>query len=516
MDTASPSTRAPASGRPAPATAALQSRTSSWVALAVVVGILVRCGTRSALWLDEALSVHLAGLPLHDLPGALRRDGAPPFYYVLLHGWTALFGTGDVAVRALSQVCSLLSLPLALLVGTRLHSRAAGWAALLLLASNPFAVRYATEARMYALVVLLVLLGALALDAALRDPRLPRLAAVAVLGALLALTHYWALFLLAVVGVGLLVAGRQGPRQYPARRCAVALLGGGVLFFPWLPTFLFQTAHTGAPWSAAPDLADLALTWFDWSGDGAPSALLGLVLLALALAGPFLRPAPGGGLLLRRPARRIMVVLSSVAFGTLGLGLSVAALQSSGYAVRYSAVALVPALLAAAVAVQGLPPRGRTAVLAVAVLLGMGTTVREPFDDTRTQAAATAAVMAPQLGPGDLVLYCPDQLGPAMARQLPAGTDQLLFPTGGPPQRVDWVDYAQRNRAADPDLFAAAAHHRARGAIWLVTADGYRTFGDSCQRLASALQVRRGPAERVVPTRTRYDERQRVLRYGSP
>ena len=37
-----------------------------------------------------------------DLRGALKIDGAPPVYYVLLHAWTAVFGDGDHAVRALS------------------------------------------------------------------------------------------------------------------------------------------------------------------------------------------------------------------------------------------------------------------------------------------------------------------------------------------------------------------------------------------------------------------------------
>ncbi|MCW2607008.1 MAG: hypothetical protein JWO60_1701 [Frankiales bacterium] len=517
MDTASSTTSSPLPPVVPPVRPAAPpglSRTALLVSVALLVGVLARSATRSALWLDEALSVNIASLPLSDLPAALRRDGAPPVYYVLLHGWTSVFGGSDAAVRALSQLCSLVSLPLAWLAGVRLHSRAAGWAAVLLLASNPFAVRYATEARMYALVVLLVLLGALALDAALRSPRPVRLLAVGVLGALLGLTHYWALFLLAVVGAGLLVAARRGPRRYPARRCALALLAGGLLFLPWLPVFLFQAAHTGAPWAVPPDLGDVVLTWFDWSGPGLSGAVLGLLLLGLALAGPFLRPAPGGGLLLRRPARRIVLVLSAVAFGTLALGVGVAVVQSSGYALRYSAVALVPALLAAAVAAQGLPARGRTAVLALAVVLGSVTSVQLPFQDVRTQAAVTAAVLEPALRPGDLVLYCPDQLGPAMARQLPASTDQLVYPTGGPPQRVDWVDYAERNRAGDPDRFAAAADRRARGAVWLVTAQGYRTFGDSCQRLASALQARRGPAQRVVTPRARFEERQTVLRYG--
>jgi len=54
--------------------------------------------TRSDMWLDEALSVNIARLPLSDLRGALKQDGAPPFYYLLLHVWT-----GGCSVPAMSR-----------------------------------------------------------------------------------------------------------------------------------------------------------------------------------------------------------------------------------------------------------------------------------------------------------------------------------------------------------------------------------------------------------------------------
>src|SRR5690348_16241867 len=72
------------------------------VAGAVVTGLVLRFWTSSHLWLDEALSVDIARLPLGDIPRALRHDGHPPLYYFLLHGWMSVFGEGDTAVRSLS------------------------------------------------------------------------------------------------------------------------------------------------------------------------------------------------------------------------------------------------------------------------------------------------------------------------------------------------------------------------------------------------------------------------------
>src|SRR5689334_16878878 len=81
-------------------------RTPKWVyAGAVVVlaaGVVLRFAVRSQLWLDEALSVDIARLPLHAIPGALRHDGAPPLYYAGLHFWMLAFGDGNIAVRAFS------------------------------------------------------------------------------------------------------------------------------------------------------------------------------------------------------------------------------------------------------------------------------------------------------------------------------------------------------------------------------------------------------------------------------
>ena len=58
-------------------------------------------------------------------------------------------------MRSLSGVIAVSTLPVAWLCGKRLGGRAVAWTMLVLLASAPFAVYYATESRMYALVILL-------------------------------------------------------------------------------------------------------------------------------------------------------------------------------------------------------------------------------------------------------------------------------------------------------------------------------------------------------------------------
>ena len=101
---------------------------AGWIAvgIAVAVGLVLRFWTQSHLWLDEALSVNIARLPVGDIPEALRHDGHPPLYYWLLHGWMSVFGEGDAAVRALSGVCAVAALPLIWFAGKRLGGRTVG------------------------------------------------------------------------------------------------------------------------------------------------------------------------------------------------------------------------------------------------------------------------------------------------------------------------------------------------------------------------------------------------------
>src|SRR5262249_29629009 len=157
-----------------------------------VTGIILRFSSDVALWLDEALTVNIARLPLTDLPGALRHDGAPPLFYALLHGWMRVFGDGDFAARALPAIFGVAMIPLGYLCARRIARRtnvdanAAGISAAVIIAVSPYAVRYSAETRMYALEMALVLLGHLAVWRALEAPTPLRLGlVVAVTAALL-------------------------------------------------------------------------------------------------------------------------------------------------------------------------------------------------------------------------------------------------------------------------------------------------------------------------------------------
>lgn len=481
-----------------------------WIALGVVVtvaiGLVLRFWTTSQLWLDEALTVNVAGLPLHRLPDALRHDGAPPLYYVLLHFWMLAFGTGNLAVRSLSGVMSVVSLPLAWLAGRRLGGRSVAWVTLLLVASSPFAIRYATENRMYSLVVLLTLLGYLALTSVMRRPRPANMIGLAIVTGLLLYAHYWSIYLVVVVGAYLVWISFRGSSN--ARWALLAVAAGCLTFAPWLPIFVFQTRHTGTPWAVPASFSAMVHavsgfaggdTTFADKGDTSPARALGLVFFALAGLGLFGTALSRRRIeldLFTRPRAR---AITFVTVGTLALAVVAGYLTSSAFQDRYTAVVFTTFILLVALGTTTFADRWvRYGVVGLAVVLGLSTSASN-VTFPRTQAGQVAAAIQASAHPGDVVGYCPDQLGPAVSRLLPTDLNQLTFPSGGSPRFVDWVDYAARNEAGNPAAFASALLARAgpNHTVWLVWAPDYLTLDGKCQAILSDLVASR-PSSAVV------------------
>ena len=268
----------------------------------VVAGVLLRFYAPTPLWLDETISVNISRLPLGSIPTALSHDGAPPLYYVLLHFWMLVWGQGDVAVRALSGLISVGTLPLFWFAGRRLGGRTVAWITFFLGVTSPFAIYYATTARMYSLLILWGLLGFLALVRALESPTSVRLVLLGLAVTGMLYTHYWALYLVAVTGVWLAYQIWRHRRGLPIRvtpaalrRALVAVVAGSLLFAPWTPIFVFQTFHTGTPWTSAAGPADLLGVFADYAGSGPWGALLAFLYFGLIVLGgvrPAGRPEP--------------------------------------------------------------------------------------------------------------------------------------------------------------------------------------------------------------------------------
>jgi mannosyltransferase len=509
-----------ATNRPDGAAPADQESPARWFVVAAVLviaaGVVMRFATLSELWLDEALSVNIARLSLGDIPDWLRHDGAPPLYYFLLHLWTDVFGTGNFAVRSLSGILSVATLVPMWFAGRRVAGRTGGWVAVVILASSPFAIGFGSETRMYSLVMLLVTVGYLAVRRLLERPLLGRQAVVALITALLLYTHYWSFYLIAVVAALLVWQAWRGsdPEQrHAARAGLVALVAGAITFLPWIPTFLYQSEHTGTPWGDAIFItASFAFALRDFAGGERSEAYaLLVVLIALTIVAVFGRAVDRYRVELDVRTRPGVRAEAGVWAATLLLGGAAAFVTRGTFAGRYASV-LYP--LFVLVLVYGLTvfadKRVRAVLLAVIVVVGLGSGMRAVFAD-RTEARPVADAIRSGAEPGDVVLYCPDQLGPSVSRLLAGepGLRQLTFPAGDRPELVDWVDYKERRTGVNADAFTRGVLDRTGpdSTIWYVVAVQYRGGNEGrCEAVLRSLSAARPSGRQLVEANDKFGE----------
>ncbi len=130
------------------------------VVAVLVVGVVIRLITFRGIWLDEATSIHQAGMSFSGMIQNLRdTDVHPPLYFAVLWATVRAFGNGLLAVRTPSIVAGALIIPAAYVTARDLWDRRSGVVAAVLAAVGPIVVWYSQEIRMYAMFMLFALLA---------------------------------------------------------------------------------------------------------------------------------------------------------------------------------------------------------------------------------------------------------------------------------------------------------------------------------------------------------------------
>jgi mannosyltransferase len=378
-------------------------RAKVWLALGAVTAVATALrfaglGDES-FWYDEAVAAALARAPLRDLLAGEARDlGNPPLYPALLHLWAAAFGWSDAALRGLSAIAGVATVPLTFGLVRRLTrdaSVALGAAALLAL--SPFHVYLGQEARTFALLTLLGVAALWSLLAAADRPRsLLRwmLHAAAVFASIYA--HYFALFL--VPACLLVLAARGLLRREVLLPWAVSLAAAALPYLTWLPALLDQVSTAGnlarsaESWQLqvlATPLAWAVGTTLVWKGEDAWTG--GLVLAAIATLAMGLAALAA----FRRSRRRDAVAIAGWLAPSIAFPIAISALASPLYHVRYVAL-VAPAFYAlVALGLAAVRPVLRAA-LVVAMLVPAALSIgryhaRDVKHDWRAAAAAIEA-----------------------------------------------------------------------------------------------------------------------------
>jgi hypothetical protein len=260
--------------------------------------------------------------------------------------------------------------------------------------------------------------------------------------------------------------------------------------------------HTGTPWAAPAGASVIIFTVTQFAG-GASAAgrTLALVFFFLAVLAIFGKAYDRYHVLLDLRSRPGVRALAVTMIATLVVAIIAGKLSGSTFADRYTSVIAFPALLVFAYGVTTLEDRRvRTGVLAVAVALGLAASIPNATI-LRTEAGQVAAAITADAHPGDVVAYCPDQLGPSVSRLLGNGYKQITFPRATPPQIVDWVDYISTVQHASTFRFAHLVDRLAGNhTIWYVTAPAYQGFGNDCQDILIDLAANHAEHNVVAST----------------
>jgi hypothetical protein len=317
-----------------------------------------------SLWYDEAYTpVHV----FHASLGATWRayvhsENTPPLWYAIEWPITRVFGTGAVALRLLSALAGIATVPVAWAIGCELSGRRAAIVTAAFVATSPLLVWYSQEARAYGLFVLTAALALLSFLRALREPTKRRVWLFALAASLALITHYFAVFLLLPMVVALTWQGLRDVRssaltprlqknsqmQTVAAPLAPILVGAALI-----PLIVAQGGH-GTQWIGRWALASRLEAVPQYYLTGYTGAALGHgveLLVALAILAGVLYGLWRG--LTPSEERSALIALVVAACGTL-LPLLAALLGADYLAPRNLVAAMVPvsALLAVVIAAR--------------------------------------------------------------------------------------------------------------------------------------------------------------------
>lgn len=451
------------------------------LALAIRVWGIAAAG----VWFDEAYHVALVREPSVGtmLDAVLANPPSDPLFALLLRGWVAIAGHGDVAIRVPSVIAGALTIPATAWLAHEVDGRRAVVVlGALFVALSPYALEFSQEAAPYALATLAT---TLAIAAAWRWRRTGLVrdgVLAATLGSIAAYAHYVGFAV--VTGVWILGSLRQsGPSRVPRRTWLAAWAVISLAWAPWLLGLMLHWAASPAPRATLRSPASLdgfvgALQQFVAGtaaliGGVRPLRLAGVILGGLLLGLGWRAGGPPG-----RRGLRIVIVTSVL----LMVGPALASVVTGAWLfVAHFGLLVLPAMwvVAASGAVglaQRVPDRRRIAASALAVslaaawcLVSIGGVLR--FHEAPPHGAdglrELVAVMEASAAPSDVILVSPAILSPSIAQYTDA-------PLVGIPADFDLRDiYGPFARPATADAVRAVTRAAVDGhsTIWVVSRD---------------------------------------------
>lgn len=389
------------------------------LAVATLVGLALRCHalSRESLWADEGRTLGYVDQGWLGVPLTLAEHSVhPPFYFVLMQPWIAVFGTSEAALRFPSAAFGAASIPLVALVGERLYGRRAGWLAALLLTFAPFHVFHSQNGRPYALLGLLTLAGVWTYLEVLRESRPRTRVLFLVTNILLLYTHVFGAFVVAAQGAHFLWTRR--PSSAVAKPAALSVKTWFQLqlvlllsYSLWVGALVGQAQQTNRfSWLPPVDGALVLSTMRNWSShhDGVALALFVPPVLMLIIQLVDRRDSAGAGPWLLMAGPLLCAVVVSWLYAPI-------------FHPRYGMTSFVMLVVIGGAALERVHRRvPHVATLVALIALGSGLADyyaharRPPWRDALAHVGAATP-------PGTPVVYLPGHLDRVVEIYLPEG-----------------------------------------------------------------------------------------------
>ncbi len=194
--------------------------------------------TYQPLWWDEGWSLYFAATDVRKMLELTAVDIHPPLYYLVLHFWTRLFGSGIISVRLLSVLIGTATVYLFYIAVRWLLGRKGGLLAAFLLAISPLHIYYSQEVRMYGLVTLLglaTLLFTIRWSNGGRNQGINNWMGYVLTATAALYTTYYAAFLLLALNVAMLIRWLRVRQPFRTLTGWLwAQLTVLILFLPWM------------------------------------------------------------------------------------------------------------------------------------------------------------------------------------------------------------------------------------------------------------------------------------------
>ena len=159
--------------------------------------VLRLIGINQSLWLDEAISVNIAKLPIDSIVTRFSiHDFHPPLYYWFLNIWIKIFGDQVWVMRLSSILFSLITIWLVYKIGKEIKDQKTGLWAAILTGINPLLIYFSQELRMYSLVTMWLIASICFLVKMLKKPNWKNILGFNIMTGLSFVTFYGSIFLI--------------------------------------------------------------------------------------------------------------------------------------------------------------------------------------------------------------------------------------------------------------------------------------------------------------------------------